>query len=83
MEMARRAALVPIAAMESNRQVFRPIRSARGAPAIVTTRLIAEMITVSKADLVGKILDRMETEYMMMLFIPDEGSSLAVGKGVS
>ena len=66
----RRRALVPIPAMERRRQVLRPNRSGSGAQAMVTTRLTAPTATVMRPAAVGRMDERMETEYMTTLLTP-------------
>ncbi len=63
-------ALMPMPAIERSKQAFLPSLSASGENAIVATRLVAETTTMRREAVVGRRSERSETEYMMILLIP-------------
>ena len=62
--------MVPMPEMERRRHAFRPILSASGAQAMVVMRLMSEIRMVSKEDEIGRRPERRETEYIIMLLMP-------------
>jgi hypothetical protein len=69
-DSARQRAIDPIPEMEMSRHAFLPILSARGAHAMVVIRFTIEIMIVRREDDIGRTPDRRETEYIMILFIP-------------
>jgi len=69
-ERARQKDIIPWPVMERRREDLRPILSESGAQAMVVRRLTMEIMIVRREEEIGRTPERSETEYIIMLFMP-------------